>query len=190
MFPRWVVFSPSRMPPPARNPKLHLPPVASVPFPPTRTAPDKRLLHSEDSYIHNPGSRGCHGLRRGARRVSRLGGAPAAADNGVPEHELRNGYEMEEGWDGRAWAVEGGGTAGGGGGDVGVSTGGGAGAASSNAVSTEESMDAAAKLSVPLKVMVFIDGTWLYYSFFGRFVAWYCRGAAAEASSGVRPLAM
>lgn len=31
-----------------------------------------------------------------------------------------------------------------------------------------ESMEAAAKQSVPLKVMVFIDGTWLYYSFFGR----------------------
>ena len=36
--------------------------------------------------------------------------------------------------------------------------------------STKESMEAAAKQSVPLKVMVFVDGTWLYYSFFGRFV--------------------
>lgn len=31
-----------------------------------------------------------------------------------------------------------------------------------------ESMEVAAKQSVPLKVMVFVDGTWLYYSFFGR----------------------
>lgn len=31
-----------------------------------------------------------------------------------------------------------------------------------------ESMEMAAQQSVPLKVMVFVDGTWLYYSFFGR----------------------
>lgn len=36
--------------------------------------------------------------------------------------------------------------------------------------STEKSMVAAAEGSVPLKVMVFVDGTWLYYSFFGRSV--------------------
>lgn len=154
-----------------------------MPFPPPTTAPDKRpRLYSTDSSTHNPGSRGCHGSRRGARRVSRLG---AAADNGGPEHQRRNGYEMEEGWEGRAWAVEGDGTVEGGDGNVGVSTGGGGGAAASNAVSPEESMDAAAKLSVPLKVMVFIDGTWLYYSFFGRFVTWYCRDAAVEATLGV-----
>ncbi|CAM9249952.1 unnamed protein product [Scytosiphon promiscuus] len=40
--------------------------------------------------------------------------------------------------------------------------------ATAGAASTGEEMAAAAKLSVPLKVMVFIDGTWLYYSFFGR----------------------
>ncbi|CAB1116077.1 unnamed protein product [Ectocarpus sp. CCAP 1310/34] len=88
-------------------------------------------LYSKDSSTHNPGSRGCHGSRRGARRVSRLGAAAAAAatatDNVGPELQQL-----------------------------------------SNAVPTEESMDVAAKLSVPLKVMVFIDGTWLYYSFFGR----------------------
>ncbi|CBJ30424.1 conserved unknown protein [Ectocarpus siliculosus] len=131
-----------------------------------RTAPDNRL-YSEDSSTHNPaGSRGCHGSKRGARRGSRL--AAADDDNGGPEYQRRNGYDMEERLEGRAWVVEGGGTAGGGGGDVGVSTVGGGGGAVSNAVPTEESMDAAAKLSVPLKVMVFIDGTWLYYSFFGR----------------------
>lgn len=159
-----------------------LPPVASVPFLPRTTAPDKRL-YSKDSSAHNPGSRGCHGSRRGARRVSRLA---AAADNIGPEHQQRNGYDMEEMLEGRAWVVEGGRTAGGGGGDVGVSTDGGGGAAASNAVPTEESMDAAAKLSVPLKVMVFIDGTWLYYSFFGRFVTWYRKCAAAEATLGIR----
>lgn len=44
-----------------------------------------------------------------------------------------------------------------------------AGAATATAAA-KESMDAAAKQAVPLKVMVFVDGTWLYYSFFGRFV--------------------
>lgn len=34
---------------------------------------------------------------------------------------------------------------------------------------TEESIGEAAKRSVPLKAMVFVDGTWLYYSFFGRY---------------------
>lgn len=38
---------------------------------------------------------------------------------------------------------------------------------------TERSMEAAAKQSVPLKVMVFVDGTWLYYSFYGRLVNMY-----------------
>ncbi|CAM9620923.1 unnamed protein product, partial [Ectocarpus sp. 4 AP-2014] len=72
-------------------------------------------LYSKDSSTHNPGSRGCHGSGRGARRVSRLGAA--AADNVDPEHQRRNGYDMEERLEGRAWVVEGGGTAGGGGGD-------------------------------------------------------------------------
>lgn len=35
---------------------------------------------------------------------------------------------------------------------------------------TDQSIAEAARQSVPLKVMVFIDGTWLYYSFFGRCV--------------------
>lgn len=34
---------------------------------------------------------------------------------------------------------------------------------------TAKSVEAAAKSSVPLKVMVFVDGTWLYYSFFERY---------------------
>ncbi|CAN0311097.1 unnamed protein product [Ectocarpus fasciculatus] len=84
---------------------------------------DSRRPVTTDSSTHNPGSRGCHGSRRGARRVNRLGAA--AADNGGPEHQRRNGYEMEEGWEGRAWAVEGDGTVEGVGGNVGVSTGGG-----------------------------------------------------------------
>lgn len=37
-----------------------------------------------------------------------------------------------------------------------------------NLPSSSESMEIAAQRSVPLKVMVFVDGTWLYYSFFGR----------------------
>lgn len=59
---------------------------------------------------------------------------------------------------GNSWAVPDGGV-------TGV-----AGNFAATAVSTKESMEAAAKQSVPLKVMVFVDGTWLYYSFFGRYV--------------------
>ncbi|CAM9611595.1 unnamed protein product, partial [Ectocarpus sp. 13 AM-2016] len=72
-------------------------------------------LYSKDSSKHNPGSRGCHGSTRGARRVSRLGAAAAATDNVGPEHQQRNGYEMEERLEGRGWVVEGGGTTGEGG---------------------------------------------------------------------------
>lgn len=66
------------------------------------------------------------------------------------------------------WAAVGDGK---GAGNGGVATDGGMATGAIASAAAKESMEAAAKQAVPLKVMVFIDGTWLYYSFFGRFVA-------------------
>lgn len=106
--------------------------------------------------------------RRGGRRLGGspgTGGAvPAAANGGAdaPEPQV-NGYGMDKGWMGTSWE--------GGGGEGTVTyrqepwgVGGGEGIVEA----TDESMQAAAARAAPLKVMVFIDGTWLYYSFFGR----------------------
>ena len=81
---------------------------------------------------------------------------------------------MDEEWMGSTWAVGGRGGGGWGGGGVGATREGveepraTIGLVEETAEDAEESMEAAAKRSVPLKVMVFVDGTWLYYSFFGR----------------------
>lgn len=102
------------------------------------------------------------------RLTAYIESADAAGSNARPN----NGYHMDEGWMGNTWAVEGRGR--GGGAVVGatreevkpLATA----RAGENMEYTEESMEAAAKRSVPLKAMVFVDGTWLYYSFFGRCV--------------------
>lgn len=106
------------------------------------------------------------------------GSAPGNAAPPETPHRIRqqqqrvNGDGMDDRWKGNIWDV-----GGGGGGTAGRGVEGGvysggvtAGTAAAGPVSTEESMLTAAKQSVPLKIMVFIDGTWLYYSFFGRFV--------------------
>lgn len=115
--------------------------------------------------------------RRGGRRVVSRFGSSNNDDDSVypPEHagmrpgteeqqqrqrQELNGYGMDKGWMGNNWAS----------GDDGAVSGMARKAHVASRGSTKESMEAAAKQSVPLKVMVFVDGTWLYYSFFGRFV--------------------
>ncbi|CAM9787899.1 unnamed protein product [Pylaiella littoralis] len=95
-------------------------------------------------------------------RGVRAGGLGDAATG---HEQLNGGYAMDEGWMGNNWTA---GDRQGAGDGGGVASGSGMVTGAIATAAAKESMEAAAKQAVPLKVMVFIDGTWLYYSFFGR----------------------